>query len=411
MLVDVSGHLTSGSVEETLKDFWATRPRRPHRGRKIAGVSVGIAERYRIDPVLVRVAFIAMALCNGAGILIYLLGWLLLAQEDDEVSPLEALIGRGHSSTPVPLTIVLCIAVLPATGFFVDGGFSMVAGVLLSVGAIYLLHRNRGALNRPAPTLPLTTSTTEQQVTDMGLSTPRTPPAWDPLGAAPFAWDLPEPGQSPAARPEPSLPKPRRRKSPVTGIALGISLLVLAGAAIAGPDDAWFNTPHVIGLVVAVMGLAMLIGAFVGGGRGLIGLVIPLSLIGVLATFVTFDGFSGTDQMGNISATPTALEQVDSRYGTKAGSIDLDLRSLPNTGTVSTTVEAGVGSATVTVPRNADVEVKCEADLGDLVCLGQQRDGRNPVLDLTDNGADGPGGLKIVLNVRAGVGEVVVNRG
>ncbi|MET1075384.1 MAG: PspC domain-containing protein, partial [Umezawaea sp.] len=57
-LDDVSGNVTAANVEETLKDFWASRPRRPHRGRKIAGVAEGIAERYRIDPVIVRVAFV-----------------------------------------------------------------------------------------------------------------------------------------------------------------------------------------------------------------------------------------------------------------------------------------------------------------------------------------------------------------
>ena len=44
-----------------------------------------------------------------------------------------------------------------------------------------------------------------------------TPPAWDPLGAAPFAWDLPEPGPVPA-------PAPRRR-SRVTPMTLAVALL------------------------------------------------------------------------------------------------------------------------------------------------------------------------------------------
>ena len=55
MLVDVSGtQQTSGmaGVEDTVKDFWSTRPRRPRRGRKIAGVAAGIARRYRIDPTI-----------------------------------------------------------------------------------------------------------------------------------------------------------------------------------------------------------------------------------------------------------------------------------------------------------------------------------------------------------------------
>ena len=52
ILDNVSGtQQTSGmaGVEDTVKDFWATRPRRPRRGRKVAGVAAGIANRYRID--------------------------------------------------------------------------------------------------------------------------------------------------------------------------------------------------------------------------------------------------------------------------------------------------------------------------------------------------------------------------
>ncbi|MEO6088126.1 MAG: PspC domain-containing protein [Umezawaea sp.] len=409
----MSGNLTAANVEETLKDFWASRPRRPHRGRKIAGVAEGIAERYRIDPVIVRVAFVAMALCNGAGVLIYLLGWLGLAQEDDEVSPVEALLGQGRSSTPVPLTVLLCLALFPATGFFFDGGFTLVAGVLLSVGAIYLLHSNRGQVNRPAPTT-TTASTTTDQVTDMGTGqekTATTPPAWDPLGAAPFAWDLPEPGQTMVQSPEPPSVRRRKRRSPVTGLTLGLVLLVVAGSVIASPYETWLTPLHTLGLVVGVMGLGLLLGAFTRGGRGLIGLVIPLSLVGVFGTMVSFDGVGSSDYLGDVSDNPTVIEQVKPKYDTKAGTVNLDLTGLPSSGRVETEVYAAVGNVQVRVPQNADVDVRCEAELGSVQCLTKKTDGRQPPIELDDNGADGPGGLKIVLNAHVGAGEVEVTRG
>jgi phage shock protein PspC (stress-responsive transcriptional regulator) len=409
----VSGNLTAANVEETVKDFWASRPRRPHRGRKIAGVAEGIAERYRIDPVIVRVAFVAMALCNGAGVFIYLLGWLALAQEDDEVSPVEALIGRGRSSTPIPLTVLLCLAVFPATGFFFDGGFTMVAGVLLSVGAIFLLHRERGAQNRPAPTT--TTALATDQVTDMGpgqQKTADTPPAWDPLGAAPFAWDLPEPGQVSVKSPEPPPVRRRKRKSPITGLTLGAVLLVVAGSVIAGPYDNWLTPLHTLGLVVGVMGFGLLVGAFTRGGRGLIGLVIPLSVVAVLGTMANFDGFGDSDRLGDFTDRPASIAEVQQKYDTRAGTLDIDLTGLPNSGTVETEVYASVGTVQVTVPKNADVEVRCETEVGSVRCLGKQSDGRAPAFDFTSEGEDKlAGGLKIVLNAHAGLGEVVVDRG
>ncbi|MFC6089614.1 PspC domain-containing protein [Saccharothrix lopnurensis] len=422
----MSGNINAANVEETLKDFWASRPRRPHDGRKIAGVAAGIARRYQVDPVIVRVAFVAMALCNGAGVLVYLLGWLWLAQADDEVSPAEALLGRGRSATPTPLTVLLGLAVVPATGVFVDGGFTMVGGVLLSVGGIYLLHRGRGQFNRPeavpapAPAFdgvgvgPVTASTGGvDPVGGPALQEQRdgraTPPAWDPLGAAPFAWDLPEPAadveQAPAAH------RPARRRSRVGTVTFALALIVLATAAAVSREWSWFDEVHTLGLVVAVLGAGLVFGALRGGGgRGLIWLVVPLSVIGVAATAADFDGIR-SDRVGSTRDAPASIEQVEGRYDSGVGEVDLDLTRLPGTGTVRTEVEVGLGSARVRVPQGADVSVTCRAGLGSVRCLGRESDGKDAVQRIDDDGPDGPGGLRVELDVRSDVGEVEVSRG
>lgn len=430
-LVVVSGSISAASVEETLKDFWATRPRRPHTGRKIAGVAAGIAQRYQIDPVIVRVAFVAMALCNGAGLLIYLLGWLWLAQADDEVSAAESLIGRGHSSTPTALTVLLGLAVVPATGFFVDGGFTMVGGVLLSVGAIYLLHRGRGQLNRPESTVGIggsgiggsgiggvgvgdsvgeTVSAGGKVPADEHVTDRVTPPAWDPLGAAPFAWDLPEPGGTPEPVSASPVPAVRRRRSRVGVATFGAALVVLAGSLVASSYSDWFHAQHVLGLVVAVLGAGMVLGSLRGdGGRGLIWLVVPLSVVGVLLTSVDFD--VDARQMGRTEARPATAEQVQERYEASVGEVELDLTALPNTGSVTTEVAVGLGRAAVKVPADADVTVNCRTDMGSMNCLGRESGGEGNHHEVTDYGADGPGGLKILLDVRSDLGEVEVSRG
>src|SRR5436190_23352233 len=95
------------SVEDTLKDFWATRPRRPRRGRKLAGVASGIGLRYGIDPIVIRVAFVVATFYGGAGILVYLLGWLLLPEQDDEAAPFESMLNHRRSSTSSAFTVLL----------------------------------------------------------------------------------------------------------------------------------------------------------------------------------------------------------------------------------------------------------------------------------------------------------------
>ena len=46
--------------------------------RKMMGVCGGLGEWLEIDPILVRVAFILLALMGGLGILVYIVLWLLI---------------------------------------------------------------------------------------------------------------------------------------------------------------------------------------------------------------------------------------------------------------------------------------------------------------------------------------------
>lgn len=52
--------------------------RRPSSGRVLAGVAAGIADSLGIDPLLVRIAFLVLTLVGGAGVPLYLAGWLLI---------------------------------------------------------------------------------------------------------------------------------------------------------------------------------------------------------------------------------------------------------------------------------------------------------------------------------------------
>src|SRR5690606_40124073 len=81
-------------VADTVKDSSISRPRRTVRGRVVAGVAAGIGARYGIDPVLVRVALLVATVFGGFGVTLYLIGWLLLPDERDDVSALESWVDR-----------------------------------------------------------------------------------------------------------------------------------------------------------------------------------------------------------------------------------------------------------------------------------------------------------------------------
>jgi len=432
MLFIVSGtQQTSGmaGVEDTVKDFWATRPRRPRRGRKIAGVAAGIGRRYRIDPTLVRVGFVVASVYGGAGIVLYLLGWLFLPEQDDEVSPFESMIGRGRSATSSAFTVLLCLALIPAVSWFFGGffpGFPGFLSVAVLGGVLYLLHRNRGHLGEPGPapeaaTMPLSTEPAVDPVTNEpppvaerraddyeDTDVRDTPPAWDPLGAAPFAWDLPEPTPQPSREDDEQPPAPRRRKSRIGLLTAGVGLIT--AAILSSVMGGWITAQHIVGIVLAILGAGMVIGSFRRGGRGLIGLAIPLSAIGLAMTLVFPSGVHGG--VGDIRATPTSLSDVQPSYERGAGSIDLDLTELPASGSVDTRVHLGLGDAKVIVPEGANVDVKCEAGLGDMKCLGRDQSGTDNSAQIeNDLGSDGSAGLDVHLTVDVGTGSVEVRRG
>jgi phage shock protein PspC (stress-responsive transcriptional regulator) len=60
----------------------------------LAGVAAGLADFFDVDPTLVRVAFVALALLGGLAVPLYLAAWLLVPEEDADVSLAEELLAR-----------------------------------------------------------------------------------------------------------------------------------------------------------------------------------------------------------------------------------------------------------------------------------------------------------------------------
>lgn len=55
---------------------------RIQKDKKIAGVCTGFAAYFNVDPVMVRIAAIALSLLGGGGILLYLLAWIVMPLEE-----------------------------------------------------------------------------------------------------------------------------------------------------------------------------------------------------------------------------------------------------------------------------------------------------------------------------------------
>ncbi len=75
----------------------AVAPRRLQRSRDdrvIAGVCGGIGEYFGIDPVLARIAALVLVFAGGAGIVLYVIGWIAMPEAP------EGAARAGASTTP-----------------------------------------------------------------------------------------------------------------------------------------------------------------------------------------------------------------------------------------------------------------------------------------------------------------------
>ncbi len=57
--------------------------KRSRREKILAGVCGGVADYFSLDPVLVRLLWAAFALLEGAGILLYIVAWIVMPEGDD----------------------------------------------------------------------------------------------------------------------------------------------------------------------------------------------------------------------------------------------------------------------------------------------------------------------------------------
>ncbi|MBV9843480.1 MAG: PspC domain-containing protein [Kutzneria sp.] len=390
------------NVEALLKDFWLTRPRRPRQGRMVAGVAAGIADRYAIDPVIVRVLLVVTAIYGGAGMLFYLAGWLLLAEENDEVSAGESVLGRGHSSMSQGFRLLLGLLCIPAFTLLFSGPFGPFAGFLGLVallGGLVLLHQHRAALGVPGT--PHTPSTALPVVRGPEMATPATE-------VVPYSSTPPEPPVTPVDpvfQPTEVMAARRTRKSHVGGITMGVAFLVTAVLAIVSRYSPWLTVGHIVGIVAGILGAGLVVGAFLRGGRGLI---VPTALVALAAVALTGWPYRDLGGIRHVRETPVA--QLASSYHNTLGTLVLDMTGmkLDRDHPVSTAVSVGVGDVKVIVPAGATVNATCEAGLGTAKCLDQRLSGVGAHSRASAAGPADKNAGTINLTVHVGVGDLEV---
>jgi hypothetical protein len=194
-------------------------------------------------------------------------------------------------------------------------------------------------------------------------------------------------------------------------LTLSLALIVVGGLIAA--DLSVLDVPPVAYLAapLAVLGLGLLIGTWVGRARWLIPIGILLSLA-VGGGWLAADSDWSRPSAGQISVSPESVGSIQDSYERAVGEIDLDLSGVDFEGRdVAVTLRIDLGSIVVTLPPDVDVIVDAGVDIGSASVLGQSWDGfGNGSRTVEDLGRDGEGGGTLHITASVGIGNLEIER-
>jgi phage shock protein C len=120
---------------------------RSRRDRMVAGVCGGLAQYFGVDPVLVRVAFVALGVASGVGLLAYIILAIVVPERPaDEVEPEGVPTGRRGGSEMLAYILVFVGAMILLGNL---GIFNLIRedlfwpAVLIGIGVLLLIRRSQ----------------------------------------------------------------------------------------------------------------------------------------------------------------------------------------------------------------------------------------------------------------------------
>jgi phage shock protein PspC (stress-responsive transcriptional regulator) len=380
--------------------------RRSRGDRKFAGVCGGLGRWTNVDPVIYRIGFVVAAFFGGLGLIAYGVLWLVVPVEDETTAMWQqGSAGRGDPSIAWPILAIIAGVTVGGSWAWAGPGPSWVLVVATIVVGAVLLQRSRGGAAAFAASPPGAAPENSSSASSGAPSSGYSSSGYSSSGYGASAGYGSSSGYGPTepippygASPPP--PPARRERSILGGLTVSVALIAVGlliswGFWVDDPVDA--QTAVSVGL--AVVGLGLLVGALVGRSRGLIVLGVILSLVVLTAGLsdLTFRG-----GVGERDWHPTSVATIASPYELSVGEGRLDLTDVaPAAGdTVEVSARIGIGELTVLVPDDVTVEVRAHAGTGTIKLPDGEHGG---VIE-----AEGPSRATFILDLRTGIGDVVV---
>jgi len=117
--------------------------------RIVAGVAGGIAERLKVDPIVIRLAFIVVSFAGGFGVVLYLLGWVVGAEpRNDAPPPAERPSTSARQVVSVAMVVAGSMLLLREAGVWFSDAVAWSAGLAAFGSAILWTRADDGGRAR-----------------------------------------------------------------------------------------------------------------------------------------------------------------------------------------------------------------------------------------------------------------------
>jgi phage shock protein PspC (stress-responsive transcriptional regulator) len=378
---------------------------RPREGRIVAGVAQGLANRYDLPVLLIRVIFVLLTLAGGLGVALYAAGWFLIRSDDEATTPAERIFSSASTSRSwIGIGLVfLAILILLDNFTFLSTGIVwsvglLVVGVLLYTGDLPRLVRNQendeqeGVQKMTTTETPVAETPANETVAPVAPSGPG-----DAGDAVP-----PTPTPTPPILPPPP-PKPKET-SYLGRITIGLVLVSLGVLAILDNIPGIPIEPHprhYVALATVVVGLGLIVGGFVGRARWLI--LIGALLVPTLLFSPVFEYEWNTDEFDR-TVSPDTFAELEDSYALEVGNLVIDMTDLPWDGeTVHLEARVDAGNIEIWIPPGVGLEGEASVDVGHVGAFGRESSGLGgPTLEFD---TPGPAG-RVVLDATVDLGNI-----
>jgi phage shock protein PspC (stress-responsive transcriptional regulator) len=351
---------------------------RPADDRVIAGVCTALSRYFGISPIIYRVAFAALILLGGSGLVLYAAAWLVIPDERRGDSIVAEAI-RERRRRPW-LAIGVGLLALGLAFGIVDlwpraDDFWLLA---LAVGLAVVWWQQ----NEPRKATPVAPAETHDQASDRHELRP-------------------QPGEQ--------LRHPSPRRFPIFLPVIGV---LVVGAGLLGilqeADVVSVDWTLALAGGVLLVGLAVAVGAFFGGVGALaaMGAVLAAIMLAVSTIDVPLQG-----PIGDRSERPFSVADLDKEYRQSIGRMNLDLTAftLPE-GRTEITASVGVGELVIRLPDGARLEVDAKVSAGEALVFGVRRSGVDVERTVVETQA-GADARTLIVRAEVGLGDLEVLRG